>query len=304
MHLLLAALCFVLLGCASPGPDPDPLSPLEREGCGRGGAHCGARAPSGCWCDEACLGEGDCCDDAQLRCPQPARLRVAPRMVGDVAHPVFVDVSPNEETPDALEVVAWPEEMVTVTAERSVVGRTYLDGGWQRSLEPLVWISAQGSGDVTLRLQTRGHPMRVLAEVQVTVDAEDTGRPSLTPCEGQGDVVVTRGAGRALPVALTGRVEAFMQAGGWLELRHPASDWRLGLGPAAKVLPRGVAHRTVATRGAARNAPKLVVPRGCPYGEVLLETLALSDEVDRVALAWRTQCDDGARSDGCARFTR
>jgi len=43
-----------------------------------------------------------------------------------------------------------------------------------------------------------------------------------------------------------------------------------------------------------------VLPRGCPYGEVRLEALALSDAVDGVALAWRLTCTDGARSNGCA----
>lgn len=304
MPLLFAVLCFTLLGCAAPGPEPDPLPPPEPEGCGRDGAFCGVQAPSGCWCDAACLGAGDCCGDAKTRCPRPARLRVAPQVRGEAAHPVFVDLSPDEEAPGPLEVVASPEALVTVIAENDAVGRTYLDDGWRRSVAPLVWLRAQAVGDVTLRLQTRGHPARVLAEAEVRVDSADRGRPSLTPCEGLGDVVVVEGAGHTMPVALTGRLEAYVRTGGWLELRHPATDWRLGLGPAAKVLPRGRDHRLVTTKGAARNGPRLVVPRGCPHGEVLLESLTLSDEVDGVALAWRTQCDDGARSDGCARFQR
>lgn len=30
--------------------------------------HCGGQAPSGCWCDEACYGAGDCCADVCLHC--------------------------------------------------------------------------------------------------------------------------------------------------------------------------------------------------------------------------------------------
>ena len=38
-------------------PD-DPPNPLSCEGT------CGFEAPGGCWCDEACINFGDCCDDA------------------------------------------------------------------------------------------------------------------------------------------------------------------------------------------------------------------------------------------------
>ena len=36
-------------------------------GCGFPGA-CGDRAPAGCYCDDRCLTEGDCCIDAALMC--------------------------------------------------------------------------------------------------------------------------------------------------------------------------------------------------------------------------------------------
>jgi hypothetical protein len=32
--------------------------------------HCGDDAPSGCWCDELCVGNGDCCEDACAACGQ------------------------------------------------------------------------------------------------------------------------------------------------------------------------------------------------------------------------------------------
>lgn len=32
--------------------------------------HCGNQAPGGCWCDESCVGYGDCCDDACDLCGQ------------------------------------------------------------------------------------------------------------------------------------------------------------------------------------------------------------------------------------------
>jgi len=37
-------------------------------GCGFPGA-CGDRAPAGCYCDDRCVEEGDCCIDAALACP-------------------------------------------------------------------------------------------------------------------------------------------------------------------------------------------------------------------------------------------
>jgi hypothetical protein len=36
-------------------------------GCGFPGA-CGDRAPAGCYCDDRCVEEGDCCIDAALAC--------------------------------------------------------------------------------------------------------------------------------------------------------------------------------------------------------------------------------------------
>jgi len=46
-------------GDPNPVPNPDPNS------CD---GHCNTQAPGGCWCDEFCVGNGDCCSDACDEC--------------------------------------------------------------------------------------------------------------------------------------------------------------------------------------------------------------------------------------------
>jgi len=224
-------------------------------------------------------------------------IRTAP-FVGTQALPVFLDLAPDEAVDAPLEVVVSPPTLARV-GTGGAGGRTYLDGGWRRSLTPLAWLTALAPGNATVRVRTRGHPHRVLAETEVEMHP-DAGVLERRACRGLGEVVVTREAGQP-PVALTGRLEASLREG-WLEVSHPATGWRLGLGPGVKVLPRGQIHRTASTTGAGRRSPKLLLPRGCRRGRLRLEELELSDEVDGVAMSWSLQCGDGAMSDGCLRM--
>lgn len=48
-----------------PSSSPPPSNKVSTKSCQNA---CGAQAPSGCWCDTACTGYGDCCSDYQTYC--------------------------------------------------------------------------------------------------------------------------------------------------------------------------------------------------------------------------------------------
>ena len=59
-----------LADCADPlcADDPDCHDGVVEDSCV---GVCGGQAPAGCWCDDVCANEGDCCSDYADACEQP-----------------------------------------------------------------------------------------------------------------------------------------------------------------------------------------------------------------------------------------
>jgi hypothetical protein len=73
---MLAVVVILITGCGRQDLDPnveergivsDP-GPVKADGTNSCKAICGAKAPSGCWCDAACSSYGDCCPDKKAVC--------------------------------------------------------------------------------------------------------------------------------------------------------------------------------------------------------------------------------------------
>jgi hypothetical protein len=85
LRLCSSLVLMTVLGCSSSGssgedtPERGPLG--KQDGAGTCEDACGGRSEGGCWCDESCVANGDCCHDARdvcgiTACPDPGAANV------------------------------------------------------------------------------------------------------------------------------------------------------------------------------------------------------------------------------------
>ncbi|HTJ85074.1 MAG TPA: hypothetical protein VL400_25335 [Polyangiaceae bacterium] len=201
-------------GCAPSGPAALDDTPAQRGEAaldeGSCADACGGASDDGCWCDDLCIGYGDCCADYEATCvaplvvdQPPVRILVPPKIAADApASMLFVATLDPATSAEQFIVTVNRPSALTVT-KRKVQGSGW--GGHDgynypplevARLKPCASTEPDCLGPVQISVALESAPDEILATTTVEIVAPIEGPNSLR-CQGAGSIAVYEGLANA-----------------------------------------------------------------------------------------------------------